>query len=76
VILNPALSVLITHGYHDLITPSLASRDLVAQLDLPAEAAGRVELANFTGGHMVYLRRTSLEALQQAAARFFADLAS
>jgi carboxypeptidase C (cathepsin A) len=75
VILNPALSVLITHGYHDLITPYLASRYLVGQMDLPAEAADRVELANFTGGHMFYLRRTSLEALQRAAARFFADLA-
>ena len=74
-ILNPGLSVLITHGYHDLITPYLASRYLVAQMDLPAEAAGRVRLANFTGGHMFYLRQSSLEALHEAAASFFAGLA-
>jgi carboxypeptidase C (cathepsin A) len=75
-ILNPALKVLITHGYHDLITPYLASRYLVEQMDLPADAAARLRLANFIGGHMFYLRRSSLEALHATAAQFFADLDS
>jgi carboxypeptidase C (cathepsin A) len=73
-ILNPGLSVLIVHGYHDLITPYLASRYLVEQMDLPADAADRVHLANFAGGHMLYLRQTSLEALHATAARFFENL--
>ena len=72
--LNPGLKVLITHGYHDLITPYLASRYLVGQMDLPAGIADRVQLANFIGGHMFYLRQSSLEDLHGAATRFFADL--
>ena len=72
--LNPGLKVLITHGYHDLITPYLASRYLVGQMDLPAGIADRVQLANFIGGHMFYLRQSSLEDLHEAATRFFADL--
>ena len=66
--------MLITHGYHDLITPYLASRYLVGQMDLPAGIADRVQLANFTGGHMFYLRQSSLEALHGAASWFFAAL--
>ena len=73
-ILNPALSVLIVHGYHDLITPYLASRYLVEQMDLPPPAAGRIKLVNFIGGHMLYLREGSLEALHATAARFFENL--
>lgn len=74
VILNRGLNVLITHGYHDLITPYLASRYLVGQMDLPDEATARVQLANFVGGHMFYLRQSSLEALHKTAAAFFAAL--
>ena len=74
-ILNPGLEVLIAHGYHDLITPYFASRYLVAQMDLPAAARARVQLANFAGGHMFYLHAASLAAFHAPRPRFYADLA-
>ena len=73
-VLNPSLRVLIAHGYHDLVTPYLASRYLVDQMDLPAAARARVLLRNYTGGHMFYLHAASLEALHETAAAFFAGL--
>ena len=56
------------------MTPYLASRYLVDQMDLPAAARARVLLRNYTGGHMFYLHAASLEALHETAAAFFAGL--
>jgi carboxypeptidase C (cathepsin A) len=74
-ILNPGLEVLIAHGYHDLITPYFASHYLVTQMDLPATARERVQLADFHGGHMFYLHAASLAAFHASAGEFYADLA-
>ena len=61
---NPALQVLIASGYTDLITPYLASTFLVSQLPaLPSAAPIQVE--TYAGGHMLYLRPESREALKQ-----------
>jgi carboxypeptidase C (cathepsin A) len=63
---NPALEVLIAGGYTDLITPYLTSSFLVGQLpSLPRAAPIRVE--TYAGGHMLYLRPESREALKQDA---------
>jgi carboxypeptidase C (cathepsin A) len=61
---NPSLQVLIASGYTDLITPYLASSYLVGQLPtLPSAAPIRLE--TYAGGHMLYLRPESREALKQ-----------
>jgi carboxypeptidase C (cathepsin A) len=63
---NPSLEVLIAAGYTDLITPYLASSFLVSQLpSLPRAAPIKVE--TYAGGHMLYLRPDSREALKQDA---------
>lgn len=63
---NPALEVLIAGGYTDLITPYLASSFLVSQLPaLPRAAPIQVKI--YAGGHMLYLRPESREALKQDA---------
>jgi carboxypeptidase C (cathepsin A) len=63
---NPALEVLIAGGYTDLITPYLTSSFLVGQLpSLPRAAPIQVE--TYAGGHMLYLRPESREALKQDA---------
>lgn len=60
---NPALQVLIATGYTDLITPYLASSYLVGQLPtLPNAAPIKVE--TYAGGHMLYLRPQSRQALK------------
>jgi len=63
---NPSLEVLIATGYTDLITPYLASSFLVSQLpSLPRAVPIKVE--TYAGGHMLYLRPNSREALKQDA---------
>jgi carboxypeptidase C (cathepsin A) len=63
---NPALEVLIAGGYTDLITPYLTSSFLVGQLPaLPRAAPIQVKI--YAGGHMLYLRPESREALKQDA---------
>jgi carboxypeptidase C (cathepsin A) len=61
---NPSLQILIATGYTDLITPYLASSYLIGQLPaLPSAAPIRVE--TYAGGHMLYLRPESREALKE-----------
>jgi carboxypeptidase C (cathepsin A) len=58
--LDPALRVLIAHGYFDLITPFGASRWTIEHLPLGRD---RVRLAVYPGGHMLYTRPASRAAL-------------
>lgn len=61
---NPTLQILIAGGYTDLITPYLASSYLVSQLPaLPSAVPIRTE--TYAGGHMLYLRPPSREALKE-----------
>jgi carboxypeptidase C (cathepsin A) len=61
---NPALQILIAGGYTDLITPYLASAYLVNQLPALPSAA-RIRTETYAGGHMLYLRPPSREALKE-----------
>jgi carboxypeptidase C (cathepsin A) len=63
---NRALEVLIAGGYTDLITPYLASSFLVGQLPSLPRAAP-IQVKTYAGGHMLYLRPESREALKQDA---------
>jgi carboxypeptidase C (cathepsin A) len=70
---NPALGVLIVHGYTDLVTPYAVSRYLVDQL-AAIDKARPVELKVYRGGHMMYLRPGSRRALAQDARAFYLDV--
>jgi carboxypeptidase C (cathepsin A) len=63
---NRSLGVLIAAGYTDLITPYLAPSYLVDQLP-PLEGALPIEVEDYAGGHMLYLRPDSRRALKQDA---------
>ena len=67
---NPALGVLVTHGYTDLVTPYGVSQYLIDQM-APLERARPVELKLYRGGHMMYLRPASRRALTQDARAFY-----
>lgn len=69
--LRPALKVLIAGGYTDMVTPFAASRFLVDQLD-PIEGAAPVEVKTYRGGHMMYLRAPSRQALAADARAMYA----
>lgn len=68
--LNPALAVLIVHGYTDLVTPYLASRYLVDQLP-PLAGAAPIRLETYPGGHMFYTRAGSRRMLTEDARRLY-----
>jgi carboxypeptidase C (cathepsin A) len=72
---HPPLGVLIVHGYTDLVTPYSVSRYLIDQL-APIETARPIEMRVLRGGHMMYLRPTSRQALARAARDFYAQLAN
>jgi carboxypeptidase C (cathepsin A) len=67
---NPALRVLIVHGYTDLVTTYSASRYLMVQLR-PIEGAEPVKLKVYRGGHMMYMRPASRRQLQDDARELY-----
>ena len=71
--LNPHMRVLITHGRHDLVTPAHSSTRLRDLMRLGSDAAERVELRRYDGGHMYYTHRASREASTRDAAAFVAS---
>jgi carboxypeptidase C (cathepsin A) len=69
-VLNPALGVLIVNGYTDLVTPYMTSRYLVGQVrSIPGAAPIRLDVLE--GGHMMYLRPDSRQALKEAASGLY-----
>jgi carboxypeptidase C (cathepsin A) len=71
---RPALAVLIVHGYTDLVTPYSISRYLIDQL-APIATARPIELRTYRGGHMMYLRPASRQALAREVHEFYGRLA-
>ena len=72
--LNDRLQVLVVHGYHDLITPYLASRYLIDQTVIDPDGRSRVRFANYFGGHMFYFHDESLRAFHADVAALFGAL--
>jgi carboxypeptidase C (cathepsin A) len=70
---HPATKVLIANGRYDLVTPYLASRWLVDQLNLPDAVREAIRIKVYDGGHMLYMRAASREALASDAAALFGD---
>ncbi len=69
---HPAIKVLIVNGRYDLVTPYLASRWLVDQLQIPAAIRAGIRLRVYDGGHMVYMRPQSRTLLARDAAELYA----
>jgi carboxypeptidase C (cathepsin A) len=67
----PATKLMIVNGRTDLVTPYLASRWLIDQLQIPAAARAHIRLEVFPGGHMMYMRPSSRAALARAAAALY-----
>ena len=73
--LNPGLKVFIAHGYTDLATPYAVSRFLIGQLH-PIASARQVEMRVYRGGHMMYMRPASRQALTADVRAVYAQPAS
>ena len=65
---NPALQLLICHGWYDLVTAYFSSERSVASLRLPEALRKQVSLRNYDGGHMFYAWEKSRKALAKDAA--------
>jgi carboxypeptidase C (cathepsin A) len=68
---HPATKVLIVNGRYDLVTPYFASRWLMDQLNIPAATRDAIRIKVYDGGHMMYLKPASREALAADAAALF-----
>jgi carboxypeptidase C (cathepsin A) len=68
---HPGTKVLIVNGRYDLVTPYLASRWLVDQLEIPAALRAGIRLRVYEGGHMVYMRPQSRSLLARDAAELY-----
>jgi carboxypeptidase C (cathepsin A) len=69
---HPGMRVLIVNGLYDLVTPYLASRWLVDQLEIPTAMRAGIRLRVYEGGHMVYMRPKSRALLARDAAELYA----
>ncbi len=72
---HPPLGVLVVHGYTDLVTPYSVSRYLIDQL-APIETARAIEMRVYRGGHMMYLRPASRQALARDVRAFYGQLSA
>jgi carboxypeptidase C (cathepsin A) len=68
---HPGTRVLIVNGRYDLVTPYLASRWLVDQLEIPAAIRRAIRLRVYDGGHMVYMHPQSRSFLARDAAELY-----
>ena len=69
---HPATKVLVANGRYDLVTPYFGSRWLVDQLGVPEAVRSAIGVKVYEGGHMMYLRSQSREALAADVAALFA----
>ncbi len=74
--LNPHMSVRISHGIYDLVTPYFASDRIAGLMRLPASAGQRLSLKHYAGGHMFYAWRASREEFRDDMADFYARAVS
>jgi len=69
--LNPHMKVMITHGFHDLVTPYFASNRLVGLMKLAPELRQNLLLQHFGGGHMFYAWEASRGRFHATARGFY-----
>lgn len=67
---DPALRVLIAHGWDDLSCPFMASVLIVDQMPAMGDPS-RVQVKEYAGGHMFYARPDSQAALRADAMKLF-----
>lgn len=67
---NQNLRVFVASGYYDLATPYFATDYTFAHLSLPEELFENISIAYYEAGHMMYIRRASLEKLKKDVADF------
>jgi carboxypeptidase C (cathepsin A) len=68
---NPNLKVMIANGYYDLATPFFATEYTASHLGLEPALSSHVGLTYCEAGHMLYTKKSCLDALHTAMADFY-----
>jgi carboxypeptidase C (cathepsin A) len=68
---HPGTKVLIVNGRYDLVTPYLASRWLMDQLEIPAWMRAGIQLRTYDGGHMLYMHPEARNRLAHDARELY-----
>jgi carboxypeptidase C (cathepsin A) len=68
---NPGLRVFVASGLYDLATPFYATRYTFNHLGLNVAQRGRVTLAEYPAGHMMYTEKESRQRLKADLTKFF-----
>lgn len=71
---DPALRVLVVHGYADLVTPYLRTKLILDQLPTIGAGNSRVRLEVYGGGHMFYSRDASRARLRSDAMALLGEI--
>ena len=74
--LNPHMLAFIAHGRYDLVTPYFATDRLRSLMRLESDAARRLTVRHFPGGHMFYAWEESRRELTTAVAALIAKATS
>lgn len=69
--LNPHLTVFISHGRYDLVTPYFTTDRIRNLMRLDPDVAARLTVSHFGGGHMFYAWEESRVAFREAVSRFY-----
>ncbi len=68
---NPFLKVFVASGYYDLATPYFATDYTFNQMALAPSLRKNVSIHYYKGGHMMYVRESSLKKLRRDLERFY-----
>jgi len=68
---NRNLKVFVANGYYDLATPYFATEYTFSHLGLGPELQKNISLEYYEAGHMMYIRRASLEKLKRDLEKFY-----
>ncbi|MGD2100627.1 MAG: peptidase S10 [Acidimicrobiia bacterium] len=65
--------VMVANGYYDLATPHFATEYTFSHMGLDPDVRGNVQMEYYDAGHMMYVRRASLEKLATDIRTFVAE---
>jgi carboxypeptidase C (cathepsin A) len=67
---NPFLKVFVANGYYDFATPFGGTEHTFSHIGFEPTYRGRIELAYYDAGHMMYIRPSEQKKLKADVARF------
>ena len=68
---NPNLKLMVANGYYDLATPFFATEYTMDHLGLDPSLSGNVHLTYCEAGHMLYTKKSCLDALHKEMESFY-----